>query len=105
MSPSVIPCYKIIPIKNSFCSQDDNFFGFQQIAINGYKELINNPHLIDKFKRLCEGFTFVNSWDDLEMTPKMFRIYARNVPAKEASRNFIYSVKRIHSKNNRNQRK
>ena len=26
VSPCVIPCYKIIPIKNSVCVQDDNIF-------------------------------------------------------------------------------
>ena len=39
------------------------------------------------------------------MTPKMFRIYAGNFAAKEASRNFIYSVKIIHSNINIIQRK
>ena len=61
--------------------------------------------MIDEFERLCEGFTFVDSWDDPEITPETFRIYAKNVPAKEASRNLIYSVKIIHSKTNINQRK
>ena len=44
-------------------------------------------------------------WEDPEITPEMFQIYARNFPAKEASRNFISSVKILHSTINRNQRK
>ena len=60
--------------------------------------------MIDKFKRLCEGFTFVNSWDDLEITPETFWIYAINVAAKETSHTFIYSVDKLHSKIYRNKR-
>ena len=30
VSPCVIPCYKIISIKNSLCTQDDNFSGFNR---------------------------------------------------------------------------
>ena len=30
--PCVIPCYKIIPIKNSVCAQDDKFSRIQQIV-------------------------------------------------------------------------
>ena len=29
--PCVIPCYKIIPIKNSVYAQDDNFSGFSRL--------------------------------------------------------------------------
>ena len=42
LSPCVIPCYKIIPIKNSFSAQDDKIFRTQKIARNTYKELIDN---------------------------------------------------------------
>ena len=68
-------------------------------------EIIDNSQLIDEFERLYKGFKFVDSWDDPEIIPEMFRIYARNVPVKEASRNFIYCIEILHSKINRNQRK
>ena len=48
VSPCVIPCYKIIPIKNSVSAQD-YFFRITQISRNSYKELIDNPQLIDGF--------------------------------------------------------
>ena len=69
VSPCVIPCYKVSPIKNSVHAQDDNFFRIQHIARKSYKELIENSQLIDEFERICEGFTFVYSWDDTEITP------------------------------------
>ena len=61
--------------------------------------------MIDGFERLCEGFIFVDSWDDPEINSETFQLYARNFAAKEASRNFICSVKILHSKINRNQSK
>ena len=58
------------------------FFRIQQIARKIYKGIIENSQFIDKFERLCGGFTFVDSWDDPEITPETFRIYDRNIPAK-----------------------
>ena len=83
MSPCIIQCYKIIPIKNYVRAQDDNFFRIPQIDRNSFKELIDNPKLIENFERLCEGLAFVDSWIDPNITPEMFRIYDRNVPAKK----------------------
>ena len=79
--PCVISCCKIIPIKNSVRTQDD-IFRIQQISRKSYKELIDNSQLIDGFERLCTSFTFVDLWDDPKITPEMFQIYARHVPAK-----------------------
>ena len=92
VSPSIIPCYKIVPIKNSVRAQKGNFFRTQQIARKSYKELIENSQLINEFENLCVGFSFVDSWNDPQITPDTFRVYARNVPAREASRNLIHSV-------------
>ena len=92
--PRVIPYCKIIPIKNYVRAQDDNFFRIQHIGRNSYKKLIDNSQLIDEFERLFKFFTLVDSWDDPEINPEMFLIYAINLPAKEASCNFIYSVKK-----------
>ena len=58
------------------------FFRIQQISRNSYKELIYNSQLIDEFERIYKVFTFVDYWDDPEITPETFRIYARYVPAK-----------------------
>ena len=70
--------------QNSIRAQDYNFFRIQYISRKVIK-LIGNSKLIDKFERICEVFTFVYAWNYPQMTPEKFRIYARNVPAKEAS--------------------
>ena len=98
VSPNIIPCYKIIQIRHSVRTQNHNFYRLQQIARMNYKELNDNADVINEFEQLCEGFTYVESWDDPKITPDTFRIYARNIPAKEASRNFVESVKRIYNK-------
>lgn len=85
VSPNVIPCYKIVQIKNSVQAQNQEFFRLQQIARTSYKELLENPDLINEFEHLCDGFTFVQSWNSPLITPDTFHIYARNIPAKEAS--------------------
>ena len=57
---------------------------------------MENPNFIEEFERLCDGFTFVDSWDSEKITPDTFRAYARNVPSKIASRDFISSVQRTY---------
>ena len=52
VSPFVIPCFKIIPIKNSVFAQDNIFFRIQHIARKSYKEPIDNSQLIGEFEWL-----------------------------------------------------
>ena len=40
VSPCVITYYKIIPIKNSVCAQDDNFPGFKILLETVIKKLL-----------------------------------------------------------------
>ena len=77
----------------------------KQISRNSSKSNIDNSQLIDEFERLCEGFKFTYLWDNPKITPETFLIYAINVPAKEASCDFIYSADILNHKNNRNKRK
>ena len=85
VSPCIIPCYKVVQIKNSVRAQNEGFFRIQQIARTKFKELEANYVLLtQEFTDKCNGFTFVNSWNDPEITPNTFRIYTRNIPAKEA---------------------
>lgn len=101
VSPNIIPCYKVVPIKHSVRAQNHDFYRLQQIARMDYKELRDNPHLIDEFETLCEGFTFVESFSAEEITPDTFRIYARNVPAKESVKDFVASVRRNFARSDR----
>lgn len=95
-SPNVIPCYTMVSLKNSVRAHNDpNFYRLQQITRMKYSAFEENPELIDEFKALCEGFTFVDSWNDPLITPSTFRCYAMQVPAKEAARNFLATVRAL----------
>ena len=87
-----------MPISTSVCIQEGNFFRLQQIARLDYRVLKENYNLINEFEQLSNRFTFVDSWNDDKITPDIFRIYTRNVPAKEASRNFVKSIKCVYNK-------
>ena len=93
VSLNIIPCYKVVPIKHFVRTQDSSFFRLQQIARLSYNELRESEDLQYEFERLCEKFTFADSWDDPSITPGTFRIYAKNIPAKTASKDFVRSVK------------
>lgn len=92
-SANVIPCYKMINIcKSVRASGDEQFFRLQQLSRMNYSVFRDRPELIDEFKLLCNGFTFVDCWNDPLITPSTFRVYPKQVPAKEASRYFLSSV-------------
>ena len=93
ISPNVIPSYKIVQINHSVRAQDETFYRIQQISRMNYKEFHLNPELLDEFERLCNNFTFVDSWTNSAITPSTFRIYSKQIPAKQASKDFIISVK------------
>jgi hypothetical protein len=43
---------------------------------------------------VSENFTFIDNWNDEQITPSTYRLYGRRVPAKEAARQFIERVRR-----------
>ena len=86
-STNVTPCYTIVPISTSVRTHEGIFSGCNKLI--DYRVLKENYDLTNEFEQLCDGFTFVDSWNDDKITPETFRIHARNVPVKEASRNFV----------------
>ena len=59
VSPCVIPCYKIIPIKNSVRAQDDNFSGFNIFLETVIKNLLR----IHSWLMNLNGSTKASHWD------------------------------------------
>ena len=92
----IIPCYKMILLKNSVRAHNDlNFKRIQEIARFNYKKIEKNPELIDEFITLCsENFTFIERWDDDRILPSTMRLYSKRVPAREASQQFVERVER-----------
>ena len=94
-SPQIIPSFKMVNLKSSVRTNNINSQRIQEIARMNYKELANNPHLIDEFEELCsQNFTFVNNWNHESIEPSTFRVYSRKVPAVAAAREFIANVRR-----------
>lgn len=59
-NPNVISCYKLVALNYSVrACNDANFFRLQQISRYDYDRFDTEPELIDEFKNLCRGFTFV----------------------------------------------
>jgi hypothetical protein len=65
------------------------------------------PDLIDELVRLLvsENFTFIDNWNDEQITPSTYRLYGRRVPAKEAARQFIERVRRSFEPNQLREKK
>ena len=58
-------------------------------------ELLSDPAYEIRFKKLLrENMTFVDDWDDPKITPDVQRMYARRMPAYEASSKYVESCQR-----------
>lgn len=71
---------------------DAAFQRIQELARFNYIKFEEEPDLIDEFVRLLlvsENFTFIDNWNDEQITPSTYRLYGRRIPAKEAARQFI----------------
>jgi hypothetical protein len=91
-STHIIPCFKMVSFVNSIrASGDAAFQKIQELARFNYIIFEEEPDLIDEFVRLLvsENFTFIDNWNDEQITPSTYRLYGRRVPAKEATRQFI----------------
>ena len=79
---------------------DRDFQSLQHICRLHYKQLEDEPELIEKFINLCsQCLTFVDDWTDLRIAPSTMRLYSRKVPAREAATQFANRV-RLHIASN-----
>ena len=94
-SSHVITCFKMVMLTTSVRSFGDlPFQRLQEISRLHYKMYSLDPSLIPEFKRLLsETCTFVLTWNDPEITPSTYRLYGKKFPAKEATRQFVDSVR------------
>ena len=90
--PHIVSCYKMITLEHSVCAHGEmNFQRLQQITRLSANEY--NDDIIAEFRNLCEGFTFVSDWSSDVITPHTYRIYTRQLTAKEATQNFMTSIR------------
>ncbi len=90
-------------------SGDAAFQKIQELARFNYIKFEEEPDLIDEFVRLLvvsENFTFIDNWNDEQITSSTYRLYGRRVPpAKEAARQFIERVRRSFEPNQLREKK
>ena len=65
-----------------------DFQRIQTIARNRYKDLEDNPDLVEEFIRQ------VDNRESIEITPSTYELYGRKFLAKEAARQFVERVRR-----------
>ena len=71
-----------------------------------YRNFERNPELVNEFVTLCSNnITFVDSWEDPCILPSTMRLYSKKIPAREASRQFVASVRRSVNNNEYIERK
>ena len=92
----IVPCFKMVLLEHFVrAANDEPFKRIQEIARCTYEKIEEEPTLIDEFIRLCsEHFTFVDSWDDVQILPSTMRLYSKKVPAKDAARQFVQRLRR-----------
>ena len=98
-SSNLIPCFKMIALRNSVrAANDPIFYRIQEIARYDHNKLKNHPELIDEFISLCSDYlTFVDDWNDNRIPPSTIRLYSKKVPAKEAAKQFSERVRRFYN--------
>ena len=92
----IIPCFKAVSLEHSVRAATDHaFIRIQKIARMNYREFERNPELVNEFVTLCSNnLTFVDTWEDPRILPSTMRLYSKKIPAREASRQFVASVRR-----------
>ena len=92
----IIPCFQVVALKHSVrASNDLDFVRIQTIARMNYKKIELDSNLVDEFITLCfDSFTFADSWESDKILPSTMRLFSKKILAREASRQFVASVKR-----------
>ena len=92
----IIPCFQAVALKYSVrASNDLDFVRIQTIARMNYKKIELDSNLVDEFLTLCSDFfTFADSWESSKILPSTMRLFSKKILAREASRQFVASVKR-----------
>ena len=102
----IMPCFKMVNLCHSVRASVDMLFKtIQEIARFNYQMFTREPELVEEFMSLCsEHLTFVDNWEDNQITPSTMRLYSKKVHAREVSRQFVDRVRRQVNEHNRLER-
>ena len=95
LNSHILTCFDFQTLNHSVRANNDlKFQRLQFICRMHPKEY--NQEILDEFKELVSNeCTFVDSWDDPIITPDVFRVYGKKLPAREASESYISQVKNL----------
>ena len=93
LSSHIVTCFSVVRLKHSVrASSDTNFQRLQAISRMSVRDI--NDDTIEEFKStLRTTCSFVQNWSSPEITPSTVRFYAKRLPAREATKEFIQNVK------------
>ena len=86
----IIPCFKMVALKNYVrVSDDDEFQRIQQIRMLKYKRFDNETELVDEILKLCsDNLTFVDPWDNNTISTPTMIFYRKTCLKKKHLCNF-----------------
>ena len=93
VSQNVLTCFKFSILDNSVRAQED--LNLQRIIfITRLHPDEYSTEILSEFKTLVStSFTFVDDWNDPIITPDIFRIFSKKLPARHAVEAYISQVK------------
>ena len=96
LSSHVLTCFKMVQLKTSVrAANDKDLQRILEIACMHPCKYIENSRLLVEFQDLLDKTcTFVENWEDPEITPLTFRLYGMRVPANDATKEFVENVRR-----------
>ena len=96
LSSHILTDFVLIRLSHSVRAHGDaEYQEIQALTRMNPVELLSDPAYEIRFKKLLrENMTFVDDWDDPKITPDVQRMYARRMPAYEASSKYVESCQR-----------
>ena len=93
VSQNVLTCFKFSILDNSVRAQED--LNLQRIIfITRLHPDEYSTEILSEFKTLVStSFTFVDDWNDPIITPDIFQIFSKKLPARHAVEAYISQVK------------
>ena len=94
-SSHIIPCCRMVNLSHSVRAfHYKKYQRLQCICRLHYKKLMDEPALVDEFISLCsQCLTFVDEWNHPKISPSTMRLYSKNAPTREATKQFAKRVK------------
>jgi hypothetical protein len=93
MSSHVLSCFKFSVLDHSVRASQDSYLEIIVNIARMHPDLYTDEIIADFEWLLSNKFTHVDSWSDPLITPDVYRIFSKKLPAKESVEKYISQVK------------